>query len=101
MSSIESLFKSFIIMLVCLFSSVMITQFILMPAELVRTELVKTGISDAPPEWGGMGISDFTLSLGYFLTYFLDFYAVGQFVWTSVRRQRYDVYGNPVVEEGL
>lgn len=99
MSSIESLFKSFIIMLVCLFSSVMITQFILMPAELVRTELVKTGIADAPPEWGGMGISDFTLSLGYFLTYFLDFFAVGQFIWTAVRRQKYDVYGN-VISEG-
>lgn len=100
MSSIESLFKSFIIMLVCLFSSIAITQFILMPAELVRIEFIKTSIADASPEWGGMGISDFTLSLGYFLTYFIDFYAVGQFIWTAVRRQKYDVYGNVIGEEG-
>ena len=98
MSSVESLFKSFVVMVICLLSSVIITQFILAPSEQVRTEFLKTGVADAPQEWGGQDNSDFALSLGYFLTYFLDFFAVAQFVWTAVRKQRYDVYGNPITE---
>lgn len=98
MSSAESLFKSFVVLLVCLFSSVVITQFILLPSEIVRSEFIKTGVADAPPEWGGQDNPDFFLSLGYFLTYFLDFFAVAQFVWTAIRRQKYDIYGQPILE---
>lgn len=100
MSSIESLFKSFVVMVVCLFCSVIITMFILMPAELVIVEVQKTGIEDAPIEWKTSDDKDFFLKLGYGLTYFLDFFAVGQFVWTAVRRQKYDVYGQPIEEFG-
>lgn len=98
MSSVQSLFESFIIMIVCLFSSVIITEFVLAPGELVENQLVSNGISDAPPEWHAMDGVDSLWSYGYFLTYFLDFYAIGQFVWTCIRKQRYDIYGNPISE---
>lgn len=101
MSSVESLFKSFIVLIVCLISSVIITEFILQSGEMMRTEYIKTGVADSPPEWGGQDNSDFALSLGYFLTYVLDFYAIGQFIWVAVRRQRYDVQGQPIEEGGI
>ncbi len=98
-SSIASLFKSFVILIICLISSVIITEFILMPAELVIHEVQSTGIEDAPPEWQTSDLIDFTLGAGYFLTYFLDFFAVTQFIYTAVRRQKYDVYGNEIEDE--
>lgn len=101
MSSAESLFKSFVILVVCLLSSVIITMFILAPSEIVQKEIMNTGMGDAPPEWGAQTHKDidFYMSLGYFLTYFLDFFGIGQFVWTAVRRQRYDMYGQPIEED--
>lgn len=99
MSSAESLFKAFVVMIVCLLSSIIITAYILAPEELVIHEIQKTGLQDVPPEWQTANYNDFFLSLGYFLTYFLDFFAVGQFIWTAVRKQRYDQFGQPI-EEG-
>lgn len=96
MSSAESLFKSFLIMIVCLIVSVSATNYILMPLELARTQIQAAGLADAPPEWSSAGTADNLLSLAYWLTYFLDFFAVGQFIWTCVRKQRYDIYGQPI-----
>lgn len=99
MSSAQSLFKSFLILVVCLVCSVAITNFVLMPLEMVQNTLRATGMQDAPPEWSNSGDIDFYVSIAYWLTYFLDFFGVGQFIWVAIRRQRYDIYGNQVEEE--
>jgi hypothetical protein len=83
-------------MIVCLFAAVLLVFVALMPGELVVKSIQSTGIQDVPEPWQSSSQVEYYISSGYFLSYFLSFFAVGQFIWTAVRRQRYDVYGNLV-----
>lgn len=97
MSSAASLWEAFIIMIVCVFASILLV-FVLVPCENMLTGLQSTGLMDVSETWQTADDQEFYISIGYFLTYFLTFYGIGQFIWTAVRRQRYDIYGNPVEE---
>lgn len=97
MSSAASLWQSFVIMIVCVFASLLLI-FALAPAENMITQIQSTGLLDVPEVWQTADDQDFYVSIAYWLTYFLSFFGVGQFVWTAVRRQRYDIYGNEVNE---
>ncbi len=99
MSSALSLWESFIIMLVMILISIIATFVILMPFEEVNKQMTLAGVKDVPQEWQSSSNVDFYISAGYWLTYLVDFIAVGQFIWRSVKRQRYDSYGNLIYEE--
>lgn len=95
MSSAASLWESFVIMIICVFASIILV-FVMVPAENILTQIQKAGLMDVPETWQTVDDQDFFVSIAYWLTYFLTFFGIGQFVWTAVRRQKYDVYGNLV-----
>lgn len=84
-------------MIICVFASILLV-FALAPAENMLTQIQSSGLMDVPETWQTADNQDFYVSIAYFLTYFLTFFGIGQFVWTAVRRQKYDVYGNLVEE---
>lgn len=96
MSSAESLWESFVIMLLCIFGAILIIFAVGMPTEEANKQLILAGVIDVPQEWQTSDISDFFISIIYWIAYLMGFAGVVQFIYTSVRRTKYDVYGNPI-----
>ena len=99
MSSGQSLFEAFGIMLFCLLMGLTLTIVFGTSTDILRNQFLLAGIYNVGGAWveaQQLGSIDTLNNLILAICYFIPLFGVINFLVTCVRRQRYDQYGNQV-----
>lgn len=90
MSSAQSLFEAFIIMMICFIVAVVVLFGVALPYDNMEPVFTQAGLGDVSEQWDTFGDRDFLVTLIYLLDIGIMIFGVGNFVVTAVRRQEYD-----------
>jgi len=91
-SSGQSLFTAFIIMFVCIVFGVFINFSFASMFDMISNELAIAGVHDVSPAWDTSSSADFMGGTIRLLGYAVPIMGVVNFLYSAVRRQRYDYY---------
>lgn len=92
MSSGMSLINSFFVMLISLLFAFVLNLGLGCTLDVMLTRFAAFGIYDVPAAYDPSAHLNFYCNLFHLLMYVVPIFGIGQFIYTAVRRQRYDTY---------
>ena len=92
MSSGMSLINSFFVMLISLTLAFLLNAGLGYALDVMLTRFSVMGIYDVPAAYDPSSNLGFCSNLFHLLIYMIPIFGVGQFIYTAVRRQKYDAY---------
>jgi hypothetical protein len=98
MSSGQSLFEAFGVMMICLMLGLLLTISFGVSTDMIRDTFADSGYYNIAGPWvtaQNLGNVEIMNNLILTICYFIPAFGVVNFIITAVRRQRYDMYGNP------
>jgi hypothetical protein len=91
-SSGYSLFSAFFIMMFSIFIGLLIVLSLGSVNDMVKDALIGSGVYDVSSNWGSISDPDNVSNVIYIVGYGIPIMGVVNFLYSAVRRQRYDVY---------
>jgi len=92
MSSGMSLINSFFVMIISIVLAVVLNVGLGYVMDSMLMRFSSAGMGDVSSAWDPTSMVSFVCNLFYLLIYIVPIFGVGQFIYTAVRRQRYDLY---------
>lgn len=92
MSSGLSLINSFFVMIISITLAFLLNVGVGSALDIMLTRFAAFGIYDIPAASNPTAHINFYCNLFHLLMYTVPIFGVGQFIYTAVRRQRYDAY---------
>lgn len=91
MSSAESLWDAFFLMMILIFIAIVLLFAVAIPGDNIIPVMQAAGTEDVSAQWDTFDDREYVQQLIYIVDYALVIIGVGNFIITAARRQRYDL----------
>ena len=98
MSSANSLFKGFSVMVYCLVLGLALNISLAHGLDSMLVKFGEMGVFDVPSIWDSSAVVTRLVNMFYLMMYIIPMIGVAYFVLTAVRRQEYDKYKEQEVQ---